>query len=72
MTSPKLDTLGRPIGKRRNNQRPSEGLTEASFLLKCPADLLKRVRERAKAEGVPMSEVWRRGALLYLSRGIGG
>lgn len=54
--------------KKSNNPagRPSQGLSEAQVLVKCPAVLKAIVEESAKAEGISAAEWWRRAARLRL------
>lgn len=63
----RLDTLGRAIGKRKNNGPEDRGLSEASLFLRLPDDLKDAMAARAARDGQPVSVTWRRAAEAYLS-----
>lgn len=55
--------------KRKSNNpagRPSQGLTEARFLVRLPAELDAEWRSAAAREGVDLAEWWRRAARIAL------
>lgn len=58
-----------PRRKRKSNNpagRPSQGLSEATVLVRGPALLLAAVEQRAAQEGVSTSEAWRMAARVWL------
>jgi hypothetical protein len=64
----KLDARGFPIGKRSQNGPEDRGISEASVCLRLPRELHVAMVERARVDGVKVSEAWRRAALAYLQR----
>lgn len=64
MTAPKRKK-DKVQDKRRNNGRPSQGLTEARQLITGPAGLMQAVRAQAAYMGVSVSEAWRMAARKY-------
>jgi hypothetical protein len=52
---------------RANNGRVSEGLTEASFLVRMPTALKEAMAARGKATGIPVVVLWRRAAEQFLA-----
>lgn len=55
--------------KRKSNNpagRPTDGLTEVAFILRGPALLLETAKAAAAAEGVPVTEWWRRAGRVRL------
>jgi hypothetical protein len=62
----KTDTLGRAIGKRKNNGPEDRGLSEASIFFRLPQELKDAMAERAEAQGQSISTVWRQAAEWYL------
>lgn len=51
---------------RRNNSRPSKGLTEGQVLVKGPAELIDGVKAYAEQHGISVREAWRKAAELLL------
>lgn len=52
--------------KRRNNGRPTTGMTEDRQLITGPRATFEAMRLQAQNEGVSISEIWRRAARKYL------
>lgn len=48
--------------ERRPRGRPSKGLTQGEVLVKGPLELMERMQDYAKAEGISVREAWRRAA----------
>lgn len=51
---------------RRNNSRPSKGLTEGQVLVKGPAELIDGMKAYAEKHGISVREAWRKAAELLL------
>jgi hypothetical protein len=68
VTAAKKDTLGRAIGKRKNNGAEDRGLSEESIFFRLPAELKTAMAERAKRDGQSISVAWRRAAEFYLAQ----
>jgi hypothetical protein len=66
MSTPKKDSLGRAIGKRRDNGPEDQGLGQDSQIVRGPKALLEAMRKRAELDGQKVAEAWRRAAELYL------
>lgn len=52
---------------RKNNSRPSKGLTEGQVLVKGPAELIDGVKAYAEQHGISVREAWRKAAELLLA-----
>lgn len=55
--------------KKRGPGRPGFGITEATYLIRAPEDLLEKMRKRAERDGITASEAWRRAAREFLGLG---
>ena len=59
--------------RRRSNNpygRPSQGLTDAAVLVRCPTQLAADMRARAAELGVTVSQAWRLAAMALLGQGV--
>lgn len=63
------DSIGRKIGKRRDNGPADNGISETSLYIRLPADLKAAMKARAKRDDVSESVTWRQAAEEYLARG---
>lgn len=70
MTKRKTDSLGRAIGGRANNGSEKTENSEASVLVRGPAELIEGVAEWARAHGLPVAEAWRRAGLQLISDAV--
>lgn len=52
---------------RANNGAENRGLSEASYLVRGPKELLEAMAERAKALGIKQAEAWRTAAEEFLA-----
>lgn len=69
MAKRKTDRLGRAIGARVNNGSEKTENSEASVLVRGPAELIEGVAEWARAHGLPVAEAWRRAGRQLISDG---
>lgn len=54
--------------KKHPGGRPSFGVTEATYLIRAPLDLIEAMKRVAEVEGITASEAWRRAARKWLGR----
>lgn len=67
----KKDTLGRAIGKRKNNGPEDKGISGDTQLIRGRPELLDAMREKARLEGISVSVAWRRAAIMFLEHSTG-